>query len=65
MPLFDFVCEACEHVEEDVLLQSIDSTGKGLYYECPKCKSEMKKSEIQKGGSFHLKGNGWYVTDYK
>jgi predicted nucleic acid-binding Zn ribbon protein len=30
---------------------------------CPKCGGESKK--IISLSSFHLKGGGWYVTDYK
>jgi len=30
---------------------------------CPKCGGEAKK--IISLSSFHLKGGGWYVTDYK
>jgi predicted nucleic acid-binding Zn ribbon protein len=30
--------------------------------ECSKCKGKLKK--LVSHSSFHLKGSGWYVTDY-
>ena len=61
MPLFDLVCTKCGHEEADILVPYMQVQS----LRCPKCQSELKKKEIQSGGNFHLKGNGWYVTDYK
>jgi predicted nucleic acid-binding Zn ribbon protein len=30
--------------------------------DCPHCKGKLKK--LMSLNSFHLKGSGWYVTDY-
>lgn len=57
MPLYDFKCKDCEEVQE-----------KRQKYEdappkCKKCGGETKRQVS--AGSFHLKGTGWYKTDYQ
>lgn len=45
MPLFDFRCKACGHIERDVVIgkfSSIPETADGLA-PCPKCGNEMEK----------------------
>lgn len=58
MPIYCFRCVKCGH-EFDKLL-SIKHEGE---VECPEC-GEMCKRLIGKS-TFHLKGSGFYSTDYK
>ena len=58
MPIYEYECNKCGHHAE--VWQKI-SDPEVTTCEC--CKGEMKKLISQ--SSFHLKGTGWYVTDYK
>ena len=62
MPLYDFKCEECDHVEE-VLLRNVDA--KDEYpKECPKCgEKECMKRQIGTS-AFSLLGSGWYRDGY-
>ena len=59
MPLYEYTCEACgAHVEK------LQNRGAGPPETCPTC---SKNGTLRRGiskTSFHLKGGGWYVTDY-
>jgi len=57
MPIYEYQCTECGHCEER--LQKISDPP---VTECPNCKGGMKK--LMSMNSFHLKGSGWYVTDY-
>ncbi|PHQ82420.1 MAG: FmdB family transcriptional regulator [Coxiella sp. (in: Bacteria)] len=59
MPIYEYKCNTCgEHTE---LLQKINDP---LATECPHChQHELKK--LVTSAAFHLKGSGWYVTDFK
>ncbi len=57
MPVYEYQCKECGRVEE--ALQKISDPP---LQECPSCKGGMKKLISQ--STFHLKGSGWYVTDY-
>ena len=58
MPLYDFKGVKCEHTFEELV--SISETSDPP---CPECNSETEK--LIGLSSFRLKGEGWYVTDYK
>lgn len=59
MPIYEYQCEACGHQEE--VIQKISD--KPLT-KCPECgKNKMKK--LVSSTAFQLKGEGWYVTDFK
>jgi putative FmdB family regulatory protein len=61
MPIYEYECEKCGRFE--VIQKFSDKPLK----ECPHCKEKGKKSAVQKAVSasaFHLKGSGWYKTDY-
>jgi len=57
MPIYEYLCSSCKEITErwqkfsDPPLTS-----------CPKCGGEVKK--LISLNAFHLKGSGWYVTDY-
>lgn len=58
MPIYEYQCEKCgEHLE---VSQKISD---GPLKSCPKCEGTLKK--LISLSSFRLKGQGWYVTDYK
>lgn len=57
MPIYEYHCDACGHDFE--LIQSFSD--KPLK-KCEKCGKPVRKLVSQ--SSFHLKGTGWYVTDY-
>ncbi|MFO7986324.1 MAG: FmdB family zinc ribbon protein [Desulfatiglandaceae bacterium] len=57
MPIYEYECDHCGHHVE-VLQKFSDSP----ITECEQCHSRMKK--LISHSTFHLKGTGWYVTDY-
>jgi putative FmdB family regulatory protein len=57
MPIYEYECETCGQVEE--ILQKFSD--KPLA-KCKSCSGRLHKIISQ--NSFHLKGSGWYVTDY-
>ncbi len=57
MPFYEYECTKCHHHTE--VLQRISDPP---VTKCEKCKGKMKK--LISHSSFHLKGSGWYVTDY-
>lgn len=57
MPIYEYECTKCRHHTE-VLQKFSDAP----VTECELCHGKMKKLISQ--STFHLKGTGWYVTDY-
>lgn len=57
MPIYEYQCDQCGRIEE--ALQRI--TDKPLT-RCNHCSGKLHKLISQ--SAFHLKGTGWYVTDY-
>lgn len=57
MPIYEYECQKCGHHAEVLQKFSDPPVSK-----CEKCKGKMRKLISQ--SSFHLKGTGWYVTDY-
>ncbi|MCP3873194.1 MAG: zinc ribbon domain-containing protein [Desulfobacteraceae bacterium] len=57
MPVYEYQCTECGQVEE--AFQKISDSPLDT---CSHCKGHLKKIISQ--SSFHLKGSGWYVTDY-
>ncbi|MCX7120638.1 MAG: zinc ribbon domain-containing protein [Gammaproteobacteria bacterium] len=59
MPLYEYHCTNCNESTE--LLQKMsDEPAKT----CPHCHKDDLVKQIS-SSSFQLKGNGWYVTDFK
>ena len=56
MPIYEYQCEKCGHFE---VTQRITAKPLG---KCPTCRQKVKK--LISNTSFHLKGTGWYLTDY-
>ena len=57
MPLREYQCDACGHRFEIIQKMSDPPAEK-----CPVCGGTVQK--LQAAPAFHLKGTGWYVTDY-
>jgi putative FmdB family regulatory protein len=59
MPIYEYTCRACGHTEE--ILQKIDGL---MVQDCPQCgRPEFIRPEVS-AAAFHLKGTGWYKSDY-
>ena len=57
MPVYEYECKKCGNQSE--MLQKISDAS---LTECEMCHGKLKKLISQ--STFHLKGTGWYVTDY-
>ncbi len=57
MPVYEYQCTECGQIEE--AFQKISDSPLET---CSHCKGHLKKLISQ--STFHLKGSGWYVTDY-
>jgi putative FmdB family regulatory protein len=57
MPIYEYQCAACGKVVER--WQKISDAP---LTECPACGGSLHK--LISSCAFHLKGSGWYVTDY-
>jgi len=57
MPIYEYGCTQCGNVEE--VFQRITDPPLS---KCPQCSGKLQKLISQ--STFHLKGSGWYVTDY-
>jgi putative FmdB family regulatory protein len=64
MPNYDFRCTGCGHKFEHTQSMSCNTTPP-----CPECQKNLNQDvetlKLITGGTFHLKGSGWYNTDYK
>lgn len=60
MPIYEFKCKNCEHIEEQFL-----KLKDPLPTKCPACKVDDGLVKIVSQSSFVLKGTGWYETDFK
>lgn len=58
MPVYEYQCESCGKYFE--IFQKITDPP---LTECKFCNGKLKK--LISNCAFHLKGTGWYVTDYK
>jgi putative FmdB family regulatory protein len=57
MPIYEYECKVCGNVEE-----AFQKLSDAPLEKCSKCQGNLNK--IVSHSSFHLKGSGWYVTDY-
>ncbi|MGA6926050.1 MAG: zinc ribbon domain-containing protein [Desulfosarcina sp.] len=57
MPLYEYQCTDCGAIEE-----AIQKFSDAPLTTCGHCAGKLSKLISQ--SSFHLKGSGWYVTDY-
>lgn len=59
MPIYRYQCTACSYTFEE--LQKITENPLVV---CPQCNKDALTKLIS-SPNFHLKGTGWYVTDFK
>jgi putative FmdB family regulatory protein len=59
MPIYAYRCSNCG-LEQDVMQKMSDAP----LTTCPQCKTETFAKQLTAPG-FHLKGSGWYQTDFK
>jgi len=57
MPIYEYECQKCGELTE-----AWQSFSDRPLVKCEKCKGKLRKLISQ--NSFHLKGSGWYTTDY-
>lgn len=57
MPIYEYECCDCGQVQEIMQKMSDKPLSK-----CPHCSGKVQK--LISHSSFHLKGSGWYATDY-
>lgn len=59
MPIYPYICESCSY--EFDRLQKISEDPLKV---CPECGAESLRKKLT-AAAFHLKGTGWYETDFK
>lgn len=59
MPIYAYKCSSCGHAQ-DVLQKMSDP----VLTVCPDCGKDTYVKQVTAAG-FQLKGNGWYVTDFR
>ncbi len=57
MPIYEYECCDCGQVQEIMQKMSDKPLSK-----CPHCSGKLQK--LISHSTFHLKGSGWYATDY-
>lgn len=59
MPIYEYECNHCGHT-----LEAMRKVSDSPLKKCPACgKRSLRK--LVSAGAFHLKGTGWYATDFK
>ena len=61
MPIYEYACKKCDG-EFEVSQRITDEPLKR--YPCPHCGKRTAVTKLISRSSFHLKGSGWYMTDY-
>ena len=59
MPIYEYRCDACGFQKE--FLQKMSDAPLTT---CPEC-NKATLSKLLSAAGFHLKGSGWYATDFK
>ena len=59
MPIYEYRCSSCGFQKE--FLRKVTDP---LLSSCPECGKESFQKMLSAAG-FHLKGSGWYATDFK
>jgi putative FmdB family regulatory protein len=57
MPIYEYQCSECGNIEE-----ALQKVSDAPLTTCTNCSGKLNK--LISHSSFHLKGSGWYVTDY-
>jgi len=59
VPIYEYKCDICDHQ-----LELIQKFGDTPLKTCPSCGQDSVRKLIS-AAAFHLKGTGWYETDFK
>ncbi|MGI9334235.1 MAG: FmdB family zinc ribbon protein [Gammaproteobacteria bacterium] len=59
MPIYEYECGACR--ERTEFIQKFSESPKR---KCPEC-GKLRLKRLISAAAFHLKGDGWYVTDFR
>lgn len=59
MPIYEYQCSQCDN-----RLEVIQKFSDPPLTDCPECGASNLRKLIS-AAAFHLKGNGWYVTDFR
>jgi len=59
MPIYAYKCAECGHE-----MEAIQKMSDALLTACPSCGKPTLVKQVTAAG-FHLKGSGWYVTDFR
>jgi len=59
MPIYEYRCAACGHE-----LEALQKLSEPQLVTCPECSKDALTKLVSAAG-FHLKGSGWYATDFK
>ena len=59
MPIYEYECRGCGELHE-----FIQKFSDGPKRKCPSC-GKLRLKKLISAAAFHLKGEGWYVTDFR
>ncbi len=59
MPIYEYSCTACGKE-----LEALQKLSEAPLKTCPACHADTLVKRVSAAG-FHLKGSGWYATDFK
>ncbi len=61
MPIYEYKCQnkVCSHK-----LDKLQKISEQPLKKCPECDQDTLQKLVS-AAAFHLKGNGWYATDFK
>ena len=59
MPIYEYECRGCG--EQHEFIQKFSDSPKR---KCPSC-GKLRLRKLISAAAFHLKGDGWYVTDFR
>ena len=59
MPIYEYRCASC-----GIHKEYIQKVSDPLLTDCPECGKPTLEKQVSAAG-FQLKGNGWYVTDFR
>jgi len=57
MPIYEYECSSCHKISE-----AVQKFSDAPLASCGHCQGELRK--LISRSTFHLRGSGWYVTDY-
>lgn len=61
MPIYEYECPLCGHFE---VVQKVDAKAVKCKPDCDNKNCPKKAERVMSASAFHLKGSGWYKTDY-